>query len=102
MPLAMKLPMTLIMTPIELLGKFTKPFALAMRLFANMTAGHVIVLALIGMIFTFGSMFIGLVVFPFIMALAIMLLELFVAFLQAFIFALLTSVFIGQIREAAH
>lgn len=102
MPLAMKLPMTLIMTPVELLGKFTKPFALAIRLFANMTAGHVIVLALIGMIFTFGSMFIGLVVFPFIMALAIMLLELFVAFLQAFIFALLTSVFIGQIREAAH
>lgn len=102
MPLAMKLPMTLIMTPVELLGKFTKPFALAIRLFANMTAGHVIVLALIGMIFSFGTMFIGLVVFPFIMALAIMLLELFVAFLQAFIFALLTSVFIGQIREAAH
>ncbi|MEO6332007.1 MAG: F0F1 ATP synthase subunit A [Gemmatimonadaceae bacterium] len=102
MPLAMKVPMTLIMTPVELLGKFTKPFALAIRLFANMTAGHVIVLALISMIFTFGSMFIGLAVFPFIMALSIMLLELFVAFLQAFIFALLTSVFIGQIREAAH
>ena len=60
------------------------------------------VLALIGMIFTFGSAFLGLAVFPLIMAIAIMLLELFVAFLQAFIFALLASVFIGQIREAAH
>ncbi len=102
MPLAMKLPMTIIMTPVELFGKFTKPVALAIRLFANMTAGHVMVLALIGMIFTFGSAFIGLAVFPLAMAIAIMLLELFVAFLQAFIFALLASVFIGQIREAAH
>ena len=100
MPLAMKLPMTFIMTPVELLGKFTKPFALAIRLFANMTAGHVIVLALIGMIFTFGSYIVAPI--PFLMAVAIMLLELFVAFLQAFIFALLSAVFIGQIREAAH
>ncbi|MEX1186441.1 MAG: F0F1 ATP synthase subunit A [Gemmatimonadaceae bacterium] len=102
MPLALKLPMTFIMTPVELFGKFTKPIALAIRLFANMTAGHVMVLALIGMIFTFGATFIGLAVFPFIMVVAIMLLELFVAFLQAFIFALLSAVFIGQIREAAH
>jgi F-type H+-transporting ATPase subunit a len=100
MPLAMKLPMTFIMTPVELLGKFTKPFALAIRLFANMTAGHVIVLALISMIFTFGSYIVAPI--PFLMAVAIMLLELFVAFLQAFIFALLSAVFIGQIREAAH
>lgn len=102
MPLALKLPMTFIMTPVELFGKFTKPIALAIRLFANMTAGHVMVLALIGMIFTFGATFIGLAVFPLIMVIAIMLLELFVAFLQAFIFALLASVFIGQIRESAH
>ncbi|MCR4338903.1 MAG: F0F1 ATP synthase subunit A [Gemmatimonadaceae bacterium] len=102
MPLALKLPMTVIMTPVELFGKFTKPIALAIRLFANMTAGHVMVLALIGMIFTFGASFIGLAVFPFVMVVAIMLLELFVAFLQAFIFALLSAVFIGQIREAAH
>lgn len=100
MPLAMKLPMTFVMTPVELLGKFTKPFALAIRLFANMTAGHVIVLALIGMIFTFGRYWIAPL--PFLMAVAVMLLELFVAFLQAFIFALLSAVFIGQIREAAH
>jgi F-type H+-transporting ATPase subunit a len=99
MPLAMKLPMTLIMTPVEIIGKFTKPLALTIRLFANMTAGHVIVLALIGLIFTF-----GIYVFwaPFAMAIGIMLLEIFIAFLQAFVFALLAAVFIGQIREAAH
>jgi F-type H+-transporting ATPase subunit a len=100
MPLAMRIPMTLLMTPIEIVGKLTKPFALAIRLFANMTAGHVVVLALIGLIFTFGSWLIAGA--PFLMALGIMLLEIFVAFLQAFIFALLTSVFIGQIREAEH
>lgn len=100
MALGMKLPMTLIMTPVEIIGKFTKPFALAIRLFANMTAGHVVVLALIGLIFTFGSYFIAPA--PFLMAVAIMMLEIFVAFLQAFIFSLLASVFIGQIREAAH
>jgi F-type H+-transporting ATPase subunit a len=100
MPLAMKLPMTLLMTPIEIAGKFTKPFALAIRLFANMTAGHVVVLALIGLIFAFGSYFVAIA--PLLMAVAIMVLELFVAFLQAFIFSLLASVFIGQIREGAH
>jgi F-type H+-transporting ATPase subunit a len=100
MPLAIKLPMTLIMTPVEIFGKFTKPFALAIRLFANMTAGHIVVLAFFVMIFTFGSWFIA--VGPLAMAIAIMFLELFVAFLQAFIFTLLTAVFIGQIREAAH
>jgi F-type H+-transporting ATPase subunit a len=100
MSLALKLPMTVLMTPLEIIGKFTKPFALAIRLFANMTAGHVVLLALIGLIFTFGSYFI--IPAPLAMATAISVLELFVAFLQAFIFALLASVFIGQIRTAAH
>jgi F-type H+-transporting ATPase subunit a len=100
MPLAMKLPMTLIMTPIEFVSKLTKPFALAIRLFANMTAGHVVVLALIGLIFTFGSYVLAPV--PLLMATAIMILEVLVAFLQAFIFTLLVSAFIGSIREAAH
>ncbi len=100
MPLAIKLPMTLVMTPVEIIGKFTKPFALAIRLFANMTAGHVIILALVGLIFTFGS-YVALPA-PIAMASAIMILEIFVAFLQAFIFTLLSSVFIGQIRSAAH
>ena len=99
LPLAMRIPMFLIMTPIEIVGKLTKPFALMIRLFANMTAGHIVVLALIGMIFTFKSLASGA---PFLMAVAINVLELFVAFLQAFIFTLLSSVFIGQIREAHH
>ena len=100
MPLAMKLPMTFIMTPVEILGKFTKPFALAIRLFANMTAGHVVLLALISLIFTFQKW--AIVPLPILMAVAISVLELFVAFLQAFIFTLLASVFIGQMRTAHH
>jgi len=100
MSLGMKLFISPILTPIELVGKFTKPFALAIRLFANMTAGHVVLLALISLIFTFGSWL--LVPVPILMALGISFLELFVAFLQAFIFTLLSTVFIGLIREGAH
>jgi F-type H+-transporting ATPase subunit a len=99
MPLLMKLPMTLIMTPVEIIGKFTKPFALTVRLFANMVAGHVIILALIGLIFMFGW-YVAFATVP--MALGIMVLELLVAAIQAFIFSLLASVFIGQIRSAHH
>jgi F-type H+-transporting ATPase subunit a len=95
-----RIPMFIIMSPIEVVGKIAKPFALTIRLLANMTAGHIVVLALIGLIFTFQSYLIGIA--PALMAVAIMMLELFVAFLQAFIFALLAAVFIGQIREAAH
>ena len=86
------------MTPIELIGKLAKPFALAVRLFANMTAGHALVLALIGLTFTFHSWAVGFSAS--FMATAIMLLEIFVAFLQAFVFTLLTAVFIGLMREA--
>jgi F-type H+-transporting ATPase subunit a len=96
MPLFGKMIMTLIMTPVELLGKFTKPFALCIRLFANMTAGHVMILALISIIFTFGSALIGLA--PMVMAVGIMLLDLFVAFIQAYVFTLLVASFLGQIR----
>jgi F-type H+-transporting ATPase subunit a len=95
----MKLGLTIILTPVELVGKFTKPFALTIRLFANMMAGHVIILALIGLIFMFGwAVAFGSV--P--MALFIMGLEIMVAFIQAFIFSLLAAVFIGQIRSAHH
>jgi F-type H+-transporting ATPase subunit a len=100
MSLAMKAPITLILTPIEIIGKFTKPFALAIRLFANMVSGHVVLLALISLIFTFATWF--LVPVPIAMALGISFLELFVAFLQAFIFTLLSAVFIGLIREGGH
>lgn len=99
-PAVMNALLTPLMTPIEIIGKFTKPFALAIRLFANMTAGHIVVLALIGLIFTFGSY--ALAPVPLLMALAIMILEVFIAFLQAYVFALLASVFIGLIREGAH
>ena len=99
MPLYMKLPLSIIMTPVEIIGKFTKPFALTIRLFANMIAGHVIILALIGLIFMFGIA-VSLAAIP--MALFIMFLEILVAFIQAFIFALLAAVFIGQIRAAHH
>ena len=90
--------MVVIMTPVELLGKLTKPFALAIRLFANMTAGHVLLLAIISLIFLFGSFAIAIA--PVLMAIALTFMELFVGFLQAYIFALLASVFIGLIRHA--
>jgi F-type H+-transporting ATPase subunit a len=98
LPTVLKPIILAIMTPIEIIGKLAKPFALAVRLFANMTAGHALVLALIGLTFTFGSFAVGIAASA--MATAIMLLEVFVAFLQAFVFTLLTSVFIGLMREA--
>ena len=99
LPLFVRIPMFFVMTPVELIGKLAKPFALAIRLFANMTAGHIVVLALIGLIFAFKSLASGA---PFLMAIGIMMLELFVALLQAYIFTLLSSVFIGLIREGGH
>jgi F-type H+-transporting ATPase subunit a len=100
MSLGMKLFISPILTPIEVIGKLTKPFALAIRLFANMISGHVVLLALISLIFTFATWI--LVPVPIAMALAISMLEIFIAFLQAFIFTLLSTVFIGLIREGAH
>ena len=94
----LKVLLLVVMTPIELIGKLAKPFALAVRLFANMTSGHVLVLALLGLIFLFQSYFVG--VLSSALATAVMLLEIFVAFLQAFVFTLLTAVFIGMMREA--
>jgi F-type H+-transporting ATPase subunit a len=90
--------MAFIMTPIELISKLVKPFALCLRLFANMTAGHFVILALLGLIFIFANWAVaaGSVAFVLFM----MLLELLVAFLQAYIFALLTSVFIGMMQHA--
>ncbi len=100
LPLVMRVIMFFVMSPVEMVGKLTKPFALAIRLFANMTAGHIVLLAIIGLIFSFQSW--AITGAPVLMATAISVLELFVSFLQAFIFTLLASVFIGQIREAHH
>jgi F-type H+-transporting ATPase subunit a len=95
-----------IMIPVEILGIFTKPFALIIRLFANMIAGHIIIICLISLIFIFGGLSsavgwsftpvsIGFTVF-------IYFIEILVAFIQAYIFANLTAVFIGQAFEGSH
>jgi len=89
-----------IMIPIEILGLFTKPFALMIRLFANMTGGHIVIVSLIGLIFIFKSYVIAPV--PIAFVLGIYLLELFVAVLQAYIFTMLTSLFMGLGMQAAH
>jgi F-type H+-transporting ATPase subunit a len=92
----LKVLLLVVMTPIELIGKLAKPFALAVRLFANMTSGHVLVLALLGLTFLFQSYFVG--IGASLLATGVMVLEVFVAFLQAFVFTLLTAVFIGLMR----
>jgi len=89
-----------IMIPIELVGILTKPFALMIRLFANITAGHIIILALVSIIFINQSAVWGFLSVP--MALFISVLELLVAFLQAYLFAMLSALFIGAAVEEAH
>lgn len=89
-----------IMIPVELIGVLSKPFALMIRLFANITAGHIIVLSLISLIFIFESLAIAPVSVAFVLFMDV--LELLVAFLQAFIFTLLTALFIGMAVEEHH
>jgi F-type H+-transporting ATPase subunit a len=83
-----------ILIPIEVVGILTKPFALMMRLFANMTAGHIIIVSLVGLIFVFKTIYIAPVSVAF--ALFIDVLECLVAFLQAYVFTMLTALFIGS------
>jgi F-type H+-transporting ATPase subunit a len=89
-----------IMIPVEIIGMFTKPFALMVRLFANITAGHIIVLSLISMIFIFKSVFMS--VPSLVMVIFMDLIELLVAFLQAYIFTLLSALFIGLAMPEHH
>jgi len=89
-----------IMFVVELLGLFTKPFALAIRLFANMTAGHIVILALLGLIFILRTYFVVPVSISF--ALFIYLLEILVALIQAYIFTMLSSLFIGMAYHQEH
>lgn len=89
-----------IMIPVELIGIISKPFALMIRLFANITAGHIIVLSLICLIFIFETLAIAPVSVAFVLFMDV--LELLVAFLQAFIFTLLTALFIGMAVEEHH
>jgi F-type H+-transporting ATPase subunit a len=94
-----------IMIPVEILGIFTKPFALIIRLFANMISGHIIILSFICLIFIFGAMntALGWGTSPFFILLAVFiyLIEILVAFIQAYIFANLTAVFIGMAMEGS-
>ncbi|WP_317041635.1 F0F1 ATP synthase subunit A [Mucilaginibacter polytrichastri] len=89
-----------IMIPVELIGIISKPFALMIRLYANISAGHIIVLSLISLIFIFKSLYIAPVSVAFVLFMDV--LELLVAFLQAFIFTMLTALFIGTAVEEHH
>lgn len=89
-----------LMVVVEVVGIISKPFALMVRLFANMTAGHIIVLSLISLIFIFETLAIAPVSVAFVIFMDV--LELLVAFLQAFIFTLLTALFIGLAVEEHH
>ncbi|VAX24969.1 ATP synthase F0 sector subunit a [hydrothermal vent metagenome] len=89
-----------IMFIVEILGLFTKPFALAVRLFANMTAGHIIIFSLIGLIFILKTYYVAPVSIAF--ALFIYLLEILVALIQAYIFTMLTALFIGMAVHQEH
>ncbi len=90
------------LAPLEILGKLVKPFALAVRLFGNMTAGHFVILSLFGIVFLFGNLGVwsyGIGFTTAMLVVAIMGLELIVALLQAYVFALLSSVFIGLMQH---
>jgi F-type H+-transporting ATPase subunit a len=94
--------MSIAMAPIEVLGKLVKPFALAVRLFGNMTAGHFVILSLFGIIVLFSSIPIwslGIGALTTALVVGVMVLELIVAILQAYVFALLSSVFIGLMQH---
>jgi F-type H+-transporting ATPase subunit a len=85
------------MIPVELVGILTKPFSLMVRLFANITAGHIIILSLLGLIFVAKSIAASIVIIPF--ALFMNFIELMVAILQAYIFTLLSAMYIGSAVE---
>lgn len=89
--------MKIVLMPIEILGMFTKPFALMIRLFANMTAGHVVVMSLLGLIVVFQNFFAGVAFIGFTLFIAVI--EILVAFLQAYIFVLLSALYIGMAVE---
>lgn len=92
--------MKVVLAPIELLGVFIKPFSLMIRLYANMTAGHVVLMSIIGMIFLFKNWIGGPLSFG--LAFALSILELLVAALQAYIFTMLSALYFGMANEEAH
>ena len=100
MPPGIPIPLLPLMAIVELLGLFTKPFALAIRLFANMVAGHTVILGMIGLIFFMGTILVAPVSIIFVVF--IYLLEILVALIQAYIFTILTSLFIGMAVHQEH
>ena len=96
-----------ILTPVEILGLFTKPFALAIRLFANMLSGKIMIVSILGLIFIFTDMFgayvgVGSSVFWVLLTAALYFLKALVALIQAYVFTLLSAVFIGMAAEEHH
>jgi len=90
-----------IMVPVEIIGIFTKPFALMIRLFANITAGHIIILSLVALIFIFKSVLVAPVSAVFVLFMSV--LEILVTALQAYVFTLLSALYIGQaVAEHEH
>jgi len=94
------LPLRLIILPVEIIGVFTKPFSLTVRLFVAITAGHMVILALICLTFIFKSYFVG--IGASLMSLFINLIEILVAGIQAYVFTLFTSLYIGLAVEEHH
>ncbi|QOI96601.1 MAG: F0F1 ATP synthase subunit A [Flammeovirgaceae bacterium] len=88
------LPLRIVILPVEIIGLFTKPFSLTIRLFVAITAGHIVILSLICLTFIFGSIYVGLA--STLMVLFINLIELLVAGIQAYVFTLFTSLYIGM------
>jgi F-type H+-transporting ATPase subunit a len=86
-----------LMIPVEIIGLFTKPFALMIRLFANITAGHILILSLVCLIFIFKSLAVAGISVPFIVFISVI--EMVVAFIQAFIFTILSALYIGMALE---
>lgn len=99
-PPGMPIPLLPLIVLVEIFGLFTKPFALCIRLFANMTAGHVVILSLIGLIFIMKTIYFAPVSIGF--ALFIYFLEILVALIQAYIFTMLSSLFIGMAVHQDH
>ncbi len=100
------IPVLIILTPIEILGLFLRPFVLMIRLFANITAGHIIALAFFSLIFIFGEMNTGLgfgvSLFSLVFTVFMGALELLVAFLQAYVFTLLSAIYFGAAIDEGH
>jgi len=106
-PHGLPLPVTLFLIPIEIMGMLVRPFALTMRLAANMTGGHIAILAILSFVFIFNTQFgpaagMGIGVFSLTLAALISALEIIVVLVQAYVFTLLSAVFIGMAIHAHH